>query len=119
MGSRGFAPRPGPLSRARDTRRRDAALITLVLHGQVFGPDLPDDYDWDPRTRAWWDAWRRSPQARFFDDLDWSHLQLVAVMHARMWQGHAGAAREVRVWGAMYGATMQDRARLGWRVVSP
>lgn len=118
MPGRGFEPRPGPLSRGRDTRRRDASMIALVPHGDVFGPELPDDRDWERRTREWWDAWRRSPQAQMFGPVDWTHLLVVAVMHARMCEGHAGAAREVRMWSAKFGATAEDRARLRWKLVA-
>lgn len=108
--------RVAQLTRAResDTRRRAAELRHLTSDGQPIGPELPDDHPWHPRTRAWWDTWRRSPMARAFHPLDWDHLALAAVMHSRMWDGELSAAAEVRMWSAKFGGTPVDRMRLRW-----
>jgi hypothetical protein len=76
-------------------------------------PDLPDDYDWHPRTREWWEMWKRSPQADVMIESDWSFLLDTALMHDAMWsKGQWTLAAEVRLRVAKFGATPEDRARL-------
>jgi hypothetical protein len=118
MAGRGPAPK-GTRSRARD-QKHDEALQTVVLpDSELRGPDLPDGFDWPPRTVAWWRIWRESPQAQTFTDTDWSFLLDTAVMHAEFWLGNRALAAELRLRVAKFGATPEDRLRLKLSIGEP
>lgn len=93
--------------------------------GELRGPllpegVLPDDEDWHPRTRQWWDTWRRSAQAQVFIDTDWDFLLDTALLHHVMWtKGRWEFASEVRLRAAKYGATPEDRMRLKLQIETP
>ncbi|MER7331682.1 MULTISPECIES: hypothetical protein [unclassified Micromonospora] len=75
-------------------------------------PELPADYPWPEQTRAWWRMWAESPQAEHFMQTDWDFLLDTAMVHAELWAGNIGAAAELRLRVAKFGATPEDRARL-------
>lgn len=109
-------PGPGALpkserSRSRDTAARDAATSKLTADGVLRGPDLPE-YDWHPRTVAWWQTWRTSAQAQMMTPTDWDALAETAILHTELWRGDTKAAAELRLRVAKFGATMEDRLRL-------
>jgi hypothetical protein len=56
--------------------------------------------------------WKASPQAEHFSSTDWDFLLDTAILHARLWNGEATAAPELRLRVAKFGATPEDRARL-------
>lgn len=115
MSGRGPAPKD-PSQRAR----RNRADVTVVeSDGGVHGPELPDTYEWPPETRAWWETWRTSAQAKTFTDTDWSFLLDTAVLHAEFWMGKRDLAAELRLRAAKFGATPEDRARLKLAVGEP
>lgn len=124
MAGRGMAPKE-TRSRARDSKARDRELQRLEDDGELRGPRLPegvlpDDDDWHPRTRQWWDTWRRSPQAQTFIATDWDFLLDTALLHHVMWtKGRWEFASEVRLRAAKYGATPEDRMRLKLKVDAP
>jgi hypothetical protein len=102
----------------------------VVPDDELRGPELPegvlgedkdgDPYEWHPMTHAWWDTWRRSPQAQTFTDTDWAFLIDTALMHHSMWgKGQWTLAAEVRLRAAKFGATPEDRARLKLKVDDP
>jgi hypothetical protein len=110
MAGRGPAPKPAG-RRARTNK--DPVPQTVLRFEPAQAPDLPDDVDWHPRTVAWWEMWRRSPQAESFTESDWSFLLDTALMHTAMWaRGQWTLAAEVRLRVAKFGATPEDRARL-------
>lgn len=116
MAGRGFPPKD-----AAQRRRRNAApAVTVVASdGKVYGPDLPDTYEWPPATITWWKTWRTSPQASKFTETDWSFLIDTAVLHAEFWLGNRSVAAELRLRAAKFGATPEDRARLKISVGEP
>lgn len=124
MAGRGFAPKE-TRSRARDAKARDAELRRVEDDGELRGPllpegVLPDDEDWHPRTRQWWETWRRSPQAQMFIETDWDFLLDTALLHHVMWtKGRWEFASEVRLRAAKYGATPEDRMRLKLKIETP
>lgn len=124
MAGRGFAPK-ATHARARDTKRRTADVQRVEDDGELRGPllpegVLPDDEDWHPRTRQWWDTWRRSAQAQVFIDTDWDFLLDTALLHHVMWtKGRWEFASEVRLRAAKYGATPEDRMRLKLQIDTP
>lgn len=124
MAGRGMAPK-ATRSRSRDSKARDAELNRVEDDGELRGPSLPegvlpDDEDWHPRTRQWWETWRRSAQAQVFIDTDWDFLLDTALLHHVMWtKGRWEFASEVRLRAAKYGATPEDRMRLKLKIETP
>ena len=110
MAGRGPAPKPA----ARRARANaDPVGSTVLPFRRVEPMALPEDVDWHPRTVAWWQMWRESPQAPTFTETDWSFLLDTALMHHAMWsKGQWTLAAEVRLRVAKFGATPEDRARL-------
>jgi hypothetical protein len=106
----GRAPSP-QLSRPNDQARREAASTKVAADGVLRGPELPDG-EWHERTLAWWQTWRRSPQAQAFAETDWDVLAETALLHTRMWNGQVSIAPELRLRVAKFGATVEDRLRL-------
>lgn len=122
MAGRGFAP-----SGSRVRERDNKSQIALVADGKTRGPALPagalrdkagNKLPWNPMTRRWWNNWRRSPQAiRMMTGPDWDFLLDTALMHHQMWEyGRWELAAEVRLRVQKFGATPEDRARLGLEV---
>lgn len=110
MAGRGPAPKPAD-RRARTNK--DPIPQTVLRFERAEQPPLPDDIDWHPQTRRWWEMWGRSPQAETFTEPDWSFLLDTALMHHAMWsKGQWTLAAEVRLRVAKFGATPEDRARL-------
>jgi hypothetical protein len=116
MPGRGVAPKD-PAQRRR--RNKPAAVPVLVADGKVYGPELPDNFEWPKATLDWWKAWRTTPQARKFAETDWSFLVDTAVLHAEFWLGNRTLAAELRLRVAKFGATLEDRARLKFAVGEP
>jgi hypothetical protein len=121
-------PGRGPVKQERHTRaRNDAKSIQLVSDGKTRGPAIPRNalrdkqgnvLPWHPQTIRWWNNWRKSPQAiRMMTGPDWDFLLDTALMHHQMWQyGRWELAAEVRLRVQKFGATPEDRARLGLEV---
>lgn len=112
----------GPAPKDPDARRRRNASEPLTIvqsDGTLHGPDLPDDFAWPAATEAWWETWRKSPQAKTFTATDWSFLVDTAVMHAEFWLGDRSLAAELRLRVAKFGATPEDRMRLKIAVGEP
>jgi hypothetical protein len=111
----------GPAPAAQRTRERDNKdTIKLVSDGKKRGTALPPLWQhgkrtkWHPRTIAWWNHWRLSPQAvRMMTEPDWDFLLDTALMHHEMWtNGRWELAAEVRLRVQKFGATPEDRSRL-------
>lgn len=111
MPGRGPAPKP-VRSRPNDTARREAEMVTVAADDALRGPDLPEGFGWHPRTVAWWETWRRSPQATVFTSTDWDFLLDTAMLHSELWNGNGSVAAELRLRTAKFGATPEDRMRL-------
>jgi hypothetical protein len=96
-------------------------LTVLVADGKVYGPELPDSFEWPDATLRWWQTWRTSAQAQKFTETDWSFLVDTAVLHAEFWLGDRSrsVAAELRLRVAKLGATPEDRARLRLQVGEP
>lgn len=131
MAGRGPAPK-APEDRVR--RNADTVPTTeVVADGALHGPSLParplfiighgEDAEaireWPDETLAWWDTWRRSPQAAAFSDTDWSFLIDTARLHGEFWYGETRHAAELRLRVAKFGATLEDRLRLRLSVTTP
>lgn len=94
-------------------RRRNAPTHSdqIVTHDdEVRGPELDGPYA--PQTLAWFDTWRRSPQAQLFEATDWSRLVLLApIVDAYFRRPSAAALSEIRMNEERLGATVVDRMR--------
>lgn len=90
-------------------------------HGFPLPADaLPDGEAWHPRTVAWWETWRDSPQAQAMLATDWDALLDTALLHHLLWSRHQmPLAAEIRLRVAKFGATLEDRARLRMKVTVP
>jgi hypothetical protein len=86
----------------------------MELPKNVLRDKNGDVVRWHPQTKAWWAAWRTSPQAtRMLTEVDWQFLLDTALMHHMMWEnGRWDFASEVRLRVAKFGATPEDRLRL-------
>jgi hypothetical protein len=91
----------------------------VVPDDVVRGPELPETHDWPDQTRLWWQHWRESPQAVIFTPLDWSFLLDTALLHAELWLGDLSVEGELRLRVAKFGATAEDRRRLGLTIGEP
>lgn len=115
----------GPAPKANRRRRNKPAVAGTVvaLDGSVRGmalPPLGGRRGWHPRTRQWWEAWRRSPQAQLMlTEPDWEFLLDTALLHHLMWSGDLRLVAEVRLRVAKFGATPEDRRRLQMEVKRP
>jgi hypothetical protein len=110
MAGRGPAPKP---AHRRARTNSDPVPQTMLRFEKADAPELPEEIDWHPRTRAWWDVWKRSAQADVMAETDWSFLLDTALMHHALWtHGQWTLAAEVRLRVAKMGATPEDRARL-------
>lgn len=61
--------------------------------------------------------WAESKLAEKFTANDWSELLDTARLHAAYWNGDLKVASELRLRTAKFGATPEDRARLGIQFV--
>lgn len=104
-------------SLARDPRQ------TLRADEKIGGFDLPEGVlpkgeEWHPQTVAWWEAWRRSPQAAaMVTEPDWQFLLDTALIHHTMWStGRWEFANEIRMRVAKFGSTPADRRALKFEI---
>jgi hypothetical protein len=109
-------PTPKP-AEARVRKHPDTFTPTTILpapDGVLRGPELPADETWPKATREWWAAWRRSAQARTFQETDWNSLLVAATLHRAIFSGKGtpAAAAELRRRESAMGATREDRLRL-------
>lgn len=85
---------------------------------ELIGPDLHWSVDWHPKTREWWDTWRRTEIATLLEDSDWEFLQDTAFLHHRVYNDRSSIAQvtaamaEIRQRVAKFGATFEDRLKL-------
>jgi hypothetical protein len=114
---------PAPKDPEKRRRRNIDPIPTTVLvddpDGEIRGPELPGGIDWPVVTLAWWETWRRSPQAQAFTETDWDFMVDTALLHARFWAGDEKVAGELRLRVAKFGATPEDRLRLRMQIGDP
>lgn len=105
-----------------DPARRNKHEITTFVRrtdDELIGPDLSWTIDWHPKTREWWDTWRRHEMAPMLEQTDWDFLEDTALLHHGVWNGgrvsiaqQTNALAEIRQRVAKFGATLEDRLKL-------
>lgn len=120
-GSRGPAPKP---QERRARRNKDPVPVKVFEVVPTEPYTLPRDLlpqgdEWHPATVRWWNRWCRSPLAADLPEVDWSELEIIAVLHHKfMRQRSVMIASEMRQRISSFGATPIDRARLRYQVAS-
>lgn len=68
---------PGPIPNRSTQRRRrnkpDTPLTKALSTGEVYGPPLAAGHKHSAPSRRFYEALRRSGQAQFYEDSDWSY----------------------------------------------
>lgn len=126
----------GPMPKdPEDRNNRNPKLISekdrifLEEHDGLVGPNLPRGA-WCNRTKAWWNTWRASPQAKLLTPTDWESMFEAALIHNEVWKprpegkqlGHVNMVNllgELRRKVAAFGATHEDRVKLRISIKSP
>lgn len=124
------APKP-TASRERDHKRRHTSRSTITgSDGRPVGPSLYEltgraAREWNPRVRAWFEAWRCSPQARLFvSGVEWELLGRAAVLLEQFFDPATSPAvrvqtqQAVRALESQMGATHADRVKLHMRIAA-
>lgn len=108
---------PPPKGARRRTNADTFADVTTVVEndGELAGPPLSGPYT--PETLAWWEIWRRSPQAKAFLETDWVRLKDIARLR-EIWLNKPSALlyAEIRQNESLLGATVTDRLRSRMKV---
>lgn len=107
-------PKENPARR----NKHDTTVLERREDTDLIGPDLHWTIDWHPKTREWWDMWRRSELAPAMEPSDWEFLSDTALLHHDVWNGRISVAQktnalaEIRQRVAKFGATLEDRIKL-------
>lgn len=98
-------------------RNKSATRATLSADHSVTAPELPDEIEWHPLTRAWWaDLWA-SPMAPEYDHSDIHGLFMLATLVNGFWESPSKElAAEIRLQRQAYGLSPIDRRRLQWEI---
>jgi hypothetical protein len=74
---------------------------------------LPEGDDWHPATVRMWDRMVSSPLSENWTETEWSELEVLAVLHHEFMRKRSFTlASELRLRGAKFGVTPEDKARL-------
>lgn len=118
-GMRGPAPKPAN-RRARRNKDPVATKMFEVLPVEPYAlPQdlLPEGDEWHPATLRWWNRWCVSPLAAELPEVDWSELEIIAMLHHQFMKKRSPVlAMEMRQRISGFGATPIDRARLRYQV---
>lgn len=110
---------PGPPPQ-ESRRRRNAdtyADVKAVVQddGEIRGPKLEGAYS--AEIKAWWEIWRRSPQAKTFIETDWVRLKDIARLREVFANKPTALLfAEIRQNESLLGATYADRLRARMKV---
>lgn len=113
------AQKPEGQRRRRNKPTHDTTVYTDT--GEVYGPTLEDltGKTWSASVLAWFEDWRRMPQARDFMRTDWRRLAMIAPLVEKMETSPGAAAMsEIRMNEERLGATVTDRMRARMAIVS-
>jgi hypothetical protein len=112
------APKPDDQRRRRN--KPTHGEIVLPRDGELRGPELSEltgRDGWGDGVLAWFDRWRRMPQAALFEETDWGRLAMLApLVEAHYRRPSAAALGEIRMSEERLGATIVDRQRARIRI---
>jgi len=115
----GYGPPPAENKRRRNADSFADSKATVVDDGEIVGPAL-EGANWSAQARAYWDTWRRSPQAKAFLITDWMRLRmLVPLVESYLESPTPVKLAEIRQNESLLGATHTDRMRSRIKVEKP
>lgn len=120
----------GPIPKLHRQRAdRSKVVGRLAADGEVRGFNLPADAlaegeTWHPMVVVWWEAFRRSPQARLVtSEMQWHTLVMAMRIYQDLWRGpergRAVRAAEIRQIFTLFLVTPGDARRHGIEFVHP
>lgn len=116
----GHGPPPSEHKRRRNEDEFADHAVTVADEGEVYGPELPQAALYGPQTIAWYETWRRSPQAPVFTGTDWQRLAMLAPIVDEFWaEPTTKLLAEIRLNESLLGATHVDRMRARIKVEAP
>src|SRR4051794_12198648 len=108
---------PKPDDQATRPERRQHQWVELGTDPVPGAPMLPRADEYSEEVRAWWNTWRRSPQASLFAATDWMCLRMLAPLVEAYYREPTTALHaEIRLTEAKLGATVADRMQLRMRI---
>lgn len=125
MSQPGLPPKPDNERVRRNAPRLES--VPVKWDGIVRLPDLPDDYDWCPRTLKWWKTWQESPQSMVMTETDYEYMLETAFIHHKAFVDPdkltapymTNLMAEIRRRLASYGGTWEARRKLAMSIESP
>jgi hypothetical protein len=116
----GMGPPPSENRRRRNADTFEGYESAVVSDAEVRGPDLPQADLYGPQTIAWYETWRRAPQAAVFVPTDWQRLIMLApLVDAYYLEPSTKLLAEIRLNEGLLGATHADRLRARIKVEQP
>lgn len=114
----GNGPAPNPNRRRRNADVYSGSQTVVTDDGELRGPALTGT--WSEHVRAWYDTWRRSPQAAAFVATDWMRLRMLApLVDDYLERPHHMKLAEIRQNESLLGATHTDRLKARLKVEQP
>ncbi|WP_181785082.1 phage terminase small subunit [Streptomyces phytophilus] len=108
----GHGPPPSENKRRRNKDEFEEQAVTVVADGELYGPELPHAKLYGPQVRAWYETWRRAPQAGAFVGTDWQRLHMLAPLVDEYYlEPSTKLLAEIRLNESLLGATHVDRLR--------
>jgi hypothetical protein len=116
----GFGPPPSESKRRRNKDEFEDHAVTVATDDVADSPELPGADEYSARTRAWYETWRRAPQASIFTVTDWQRLHMLAPLVEEYWrEPRKELLSEIRLNESLLGATHVDRMRGRIKVEPP
>lgn len=116
----GFGPPPSEHKRRRNADTFEGQEVTVQADAEVRGPELPHAELYGPQTVAWYETWRRAPQAAAFVGTDWQRLAMLApLVDTYFAEPSTKLLAEIRLNEGLLGATHVDRLRGRIKVEQP
>jgi len=115
-----MGPPPSENKRRRNADTFEDQAVTVAADAEVRGPELPHSTLYGPQTIAWYETWRRAPQAAAFVGTDWQRLAMLApLVDTYFLEPSTKLLAEIRLNESLLGATHVDRLRARIKVEQP
>lgn len=121
MPVRGRPPKENPQDGGKRRSHEEVELGSAPLRNAPTIGKRPGGGAWLPEVKAYFETWRRSPQASMFIATDWQSLRRCCWMLDLTYRGEApaGWASVITTLEAKLGATVADRHMLRMKVRAP